>query len=54
MKIRYRSPALAATVEPLESKRFRVVFDEPCRSIAPGQAAVCYDGDRVLGGTWIE
>ena len=29
-------------------------FDEPCHGIAPGQAAVCYDGDRVLGGGWIE
>jgi len=54
VKIRYRSPALAATVEPLAENGFRVVFDVPCRAIAPGQAAVCYDGDRVLGGGWIE
>jgi tRNA-specific 2-thiouridylase len=54
VKIRYRSPALPATVEPLADNRFRVLFDEPCRGIAPGQAAVCYEGDRVLGGGWIE
>ncbi|MHB9068346.1 MAG: aminomethyltransferase beta-barrel domain-containing protein, partial [Pirellulaceae bacterium] len=29
-------------------------FDECCYGIAPGQAVVCYDGDRVLGGGWIE
>ena len=54
VKIRYRSPALAATVEPLAGNRFRVAFDEPCHGVAPGQAAVCYQGDRVLGGGWIE
>ena len=54
VKIRYRSPALPATIEPLADGCFRVLFDEPCRAIAPGQAAVCYDGDRVLGGGWIE
>jgi len=31
-----------------------VVFDEPQFAVAPGQAAVCYDGDRVLGGGWID
>ncbi len=54
VKIRYRSAAAAATVEPSGDDRFRVRFDEPCYGIAPGQAAVCYDGDRVLGGGWIE
>jgi tRNA-specific 2-thiouridylase len=54
VKIRYRSPALPATVEPLADNRFRVLFEDPCRAIAPGQGAVCYDGDRVLGGGWIE
>lgn len=54
VKIRYRSAALSATITPLTANRFRVTFDELCRGIAPGQAAVCYDGDRVLGGGWIE
>lgn len=34
--------------------RARVVFDEPQMSVTPGQAAVFFDGDRVLGGGWIE
>jgi tRNA-specific 2-thiouridylase len=54
VKIRYRSRAAAATVEPLPQGRFAVRFDEPCYAIAPGQAAVCYDGPRALGGGWIE
>ena len=54
VKIRYRSRAVAATVEPAAGGRFHVRFDEPRHGVAPGQAAVCYDGDRVLGGGWIE
>jgi tRNA-uridine 2-sulfurtransferase len=54
VKIRYRSTAGAATVEPLAGDRFHVRFEEPCYAVAPGQAAVCYDGDRLLGGGWIE
>jgi tRNA-specific 2-thiouridylase len=41
-------------MEPLGPHRIRVTFEEPRFGIAPGQAAVCYDGDRVLGGGWIE
>jgi len=33
---------------------FRVVFREPQAAVTPGQAAVLYDGDRVIGGGWIE
>ena len=54
VKIRYRSRPEEATVEALPGRRFRVRFDEPCYAVAPGQAAVCYEGDRVLGGGWIE
>ena len=54
VKIRYRSRPVAATVEVLSRQRFHVRFDAPCHAIAPGQAAVCYDGDWVLGGGWIE
>ena len=54
VKIRYLHKAAPATVEPLEGERVRVVFDEPQRAIAPGQAVVFYDGDVVLGGAWIE
>lgn len=54
VKIRYRSAPVEAIVETLVGGRFRVRFSEPCYGVAPGQAAVCYAGDRVLGGGWIE
>jgi tRNA-specific 2-thiouridylase len=54
VQIRYNSSAAAATVMPLEDRRFTVLLDEPRYGVAPGQAAVCYVGDRVLGGGWIE
>ncbi len=54
VQIRYNSTAAPATVEVLDDDRFHVTFDEPRHGVAPGQAAVCYDGDRVLGGGWIE
>ncbi len=54
VKIRYRSAAEPATVDVPASGRFRVRFDQPRHGVAPGQAAVCYDGDRVLGGGWID
>ena len=54
VKIRYRSRPYPASLEPLGGNRFRVRFDEPCYGVAPGQAAVCYEGERVLGGGWIE
>lgn len=53
-QIRYNSRARAATARPLADDRLEVVFDDPCYGVAPGQAVVCYDGARVLGGGWIE
>jgi tRNA-uridine 2-sulfurtransferase len=53
VKIRHKHEPAAATVEPLEANRARVTFDVPQRAITPGQAAVFYDGDRVLAGAWI-
>ena len=41
-------------VEPLADGRLAVSLAEPLHGVAPGQAVVCYDGDRVLGGGWIE
>ena len=49
-KIRYSQKETKATAYPLDGERVRVVFDEPVRSITPGQAVVMYDGDIVLGG----
>jgi len=54
VKIRYRSRLEDATLTPLADARFHVRFDAPRHGIAPGQAAVCYNGDQVLGGGWIE
>ncbi|WP_417747121.1 tRNA 2-thiouridine(34) synthase MnmA [Rosistilla oblonga] len=53
VQIRYNSPPQAAQVTPQGTDRFDVLFDEPVDGVAPGQAAVIYDGDRVLGGGWI-
>lgn len=53
-KIRYRHPAAPATVTASPDGGARVEFLEPQSAITPGQAVVFYDGDRVLGGGWIE
>lgn len=50
---RYRGDAAPARVRLLD-ERLEVEFDEPQRAVAPGQAAVVYEGDRVLGGGWID
>jgi len=54
VQIRYRARPLPAVVTVLPQDRMHVAFAEPCYGVAPGQAAVCYQGDRVLGGGWIE
>ena len=47
-KLRYRSPAVGAAVEPT-ARGFRLLLDEPAYGVAPGQAAVLYAGDAVVG-----
>ncbi|MGH7999640.1 MAG: tRNA 2-thiouridine(34) synthase MnmA [Brasilonema sp.] len=54
VQVRYRSTPVPVTVIPLENSRVRIVFDESEFSITPGQAAVWYDGEKVLGGGIIE
>ncbi|MCG0274559.1 MAG: tRNA 2-thiouridine(34) synthase MnmA [Thermosediminibacteraceae bacterium] len=49
-KIRYNFEEKPASIFPLESGKVKVVFDEPQKSVTPGQSVVFYDGDVVLGG----
>jgi len=53
IKIRHRHEAASAVIEPCAHNEVRATFDEPQRAITPGQAAVFYDGDIVVGGGWI-
>lgn len=53
-KIRYRHPEQWVTVLPTGADTVHITFDEPQRAITPGQAAVLYDGDIVLGGGTIK
>lgn len=50
VKVRYRQKEQPATVYPTGEKSVRICFDEPQRAVTPGQAAVLYLGDTVLGG----
>ncbi len=54
VQVRYRHRAVPAAVEPLGPETVRVVFSRPVRAVTPGQGAAFYDGDRLLGGGWIE
>jgi tRNA-specific 2-thiouridylase len=54
VQVRYRHVAAAATLVPLMDDRVEVRFTSPQRAVAPGQAAVFYDGEVCLGGGWIE
>lgn len=54
VKIRYKATPVPALIEPLPDARIAIRFDAPLRDITPGQAAVVYDGDVVLGGGVIE
>jgi tRNA-specific 2-thiouridylase len=53
VKIRYSHPGTPATVTRIEGDRAKVCLHEAQRAVTPGQAAVIYDGDVVLGGGWI-
>ena len=54
IKIRYKAKEQRGCVTPLSEARVGVTFDEPLRDITPGQGAVFYDGDVVLGGGIIQ
>ena len=53
VRLRYRHAGAQATVRRESDRTWRVDFAEPQFAVAPGQAAVLYDGDAVLGGGWI-
>jgi tRNA-specific 2-thiouridylase len=53
VRIRNRHEPAEAEVVPLDAKTARVTFHDPQRAITPGQAAVFYSGEHVLGGGWI-
>ena len=53
VKIRHRHEPALALIEKSDNDEILVTFDEPQRAITPGQAAVFYDGDTVVGGGWI-
>jgi tRNA-specific 2-thiouridylase len=53
VKIRHKHEPAGATVQPVDANTARITFDAPQRAITPGQGAVFYDSDRVLGGAWI-
>ncbi len=54
VKIRYKATLAPATLEPLDGNRVHVRFDHPLRDITPGQRAVAYSGETVLGGGMIQ
>ncbi len=54
IKIRYNAAPAPGSVVAQPGQRLQVTFDEPQFGVAPGQAVVCYDGERLLGGGWIE
>jgi tRNA-specific 2-thiouridylase len=53
VKIRHRHEPAWATLRALGPNKVEAEFDEPQRAVTPGQGAVFYDGDEVVGGGWI-
>jgi tRNA-specific 2-thiouridylase len=54
VQIRYRAPAVASVIRPHENQACEVHFKEPVMAVTPGQAAVFYHGEQLIGGGWIE
>ena len=54
VQIRYRAPAVNCVVRRRDDESCEVGFQEPIMAVTPGQAAVFYRGEQVIGGGWIE
>jgi tRNA-specific 2-thiouridylase len=54
IQVRHRAPAAAAEIVRLDGDEIELALDEPLAAITPGQSLVVYDGERVLGGGFIE
>ncbi|KKL69524.1 hypothetical protein LCGC14_2114070, partial [marine sediment metagenome] len=54
VQVRYNHAGAPGRVSVTGPATFKVTFDRPVAAITPGQAAVVYDGDRLLGGGWID
>jgi tRNA-specific 2-thiouridylase len=50
VKIRYKDSGAPATIEQINGTNIKVIFDEPKKSITPGQSTVFYEGSDVIGG----
>lgn len=53
-KIRYKDRGTASILQPVDDRHVDVIFTEEVKAITPGQSAVFYEGDDVLGGGWIK
>ena len=54
VQVRYNNVPAAGRVRLSGPDSFGVEFAQPVAAVAPGQAAVIYDGDRLIGGGWID
>jgi tRNA-specific 2-thiouridylase len=54
VRVRHRAPLAAAEIVRIDRSELEIALDEPVSSISPGQSVVLYDGERVLGGGFIE
>ena len=54
VRIRYRHAGAKAMLTPLGKDRARIQFNQAQKAVTPGQAAVCYQDERVVAAGWIE
>ena len=50
VKVRYRNKGVMARIEPLDEGKYHLLFADPVTAVTPGQSAVFYDGEKVIGG----